>query len=108
MLPHRVLRSDAIAGLHHAAFRVLVLLAMSYNGKNNGALGVTRDQAAAAGIKSKTTVYLAFDELEEANLITRTRRASAVPPRPAMFGLTWLALDDTEFCKATRLPIWKP
>jgi hypothetical protein len=104
MVPHKVFAHVAVRTLSHAAFRVLVLLTMQFAGRNNGGLGLTATQAAESGIRSDNTFYRALRELEEHGLIERTYHASRVPPRPTMYGLAWIALDDTEYSQATRLP----
>lgn len=113
MLPQRVLESDAVRTLYHAAFRVLVLLAGQYNGHNSGALGITANQAFENGIRSENTLYAALNELEARGLIHMTCKASRIPPRPTMYELAWVARDDTEFSQKRRLPTheyrkWKP
>lgn len=104
MLPHRVLSHAAVKTLSHAGFRVMALLAAQYNGRNNGSLGLTATQAAESGVRSQQTFYRAIKELEERDLIERTYQASRVPPRPTMYALTWLPLDDTEYSQGTRVP----
>ena len=104
MLPVMVLDSLAVTTLSHAAFRVLVLLAAQFNGHNNGALGITAEQAAGAGIGSNRTLYHSLAELEARRLILATYPASRVPPRPTMWALTWLPLNDTQYSDATRTP----
>ena len=101
-LPHYLLHSDAMRDLPHSAFRVLVVLTMEFNGKNNGALGLTCDQAQTYGIRSKNTLYRGFEDLERRGLIEQTYPASRVPPRPAMYALTWLPVDETKYTKPTR------
>ena len=113
MLPVTVLNTDAVITLSHAAHRVMVLLAAEYNGGNNGALGITANQAIARGIGSDHTLYRALRTLEKHGLIERTYPASRVPPRPTMYLLTWLSVDDTNYSRKTRIPThiyrqWKP
>jgi DNA-binding MarR family transcriptional regulator len=96
-LPRAAMDHQAVATLSHAQFRVLVLMAGQYNGKNNGALGLTAKQAAQQGIASERTFYRALRELEERGLIERTFPASRIPPRPTMYALTWRDVDDTEY-----------
>lgn len=103
MLPVDLVLHVSVTTLDHGSFRTLVLLAMEYRGKNNGAIGLTREQAKAAGIGSKTTLYGALRDLIERGLIEITHHASRVPPRPAMYALNWLPVDDTEWSKKTRL-----
>jgi hypothetical protein len=112
-LPLTLLATPAVTRLSHAEFRVLVLLAAQYNGYNNGALGLTRGQAANQGIGSNRTLYLSLRNLEVRGLVVRTYPASRVPPRPAMYALTWVSVDDTDFSGAERLAThayreWQP
>lgn len=97
MLPLYVLQSPAVQTLDHPTFRVLVLLAAEYMGTNNGALGITANQAFAQGIRSHHTLYKALRELRTRGLIKITCNASRNPPRPTMHALTWLAVDDTQY-----------
>ena len=113
MLPITVLESSAVTSLPHAAFRVLVLLAAQFSGYNNGEIGLTAKQAAEAGIGSDQTFYRSLRELETRLLIQQTYPASRVPPRPTMWALTWLPLNDTRYSQANRTPshayrAWKP
>jgi DNA-binding HxlR family transcriptional regulator len=112
-LPLTLLATPAVTTLSHAAFRVLVLLAAQYTGYNNGALGITRNQAAQQGIGSDHTLYGSLRDLETRELIERTYHASRVPPRPAMYALTWVSVDDTEYSRSARLAThayreWQP
>lgn len=101
-IPLDVLHHEAVTTLDHAAFRILVLLAGEYNGRNNGALGVSWAQAKAHGIGSKNTLYRALKALVGRGLIEQTYPASRVPPRPAMYALDWQGIDDTEYSRATK------
>lgn len=103
-LPLTVLNQAAVKTLGHADFRILVLFAAQFTGYNNGSLGLTASQAAESGIRSDKTFYRALRELEARGLIERTFHASRVPPRPTMYALTWIAIDDTSYSRATRLP----
>lgn len=102
-LPLRVLRDSSVIGLSHATFRVLVLLTAQFKGDNNGALGLSKSQAANQHISNKT-LYQALDALEEHKLIEKTYPASRVPPRPTMYALTWIPVDDTDWSLGTRVP----
>lgn len=104
MLPVPVLNTEAVKTLSHAAFRVLTLLAAQFDGRNNGDLGLTSNQAATSGIRSENTFYRALRELEERGLLERTYEASRVPPRPTKYGLAWMPLDDTTYSQSTRTP----
>ncbi|MDZ4731688.1 MAG: hypothetical protein SH820_17295 [Xanthomonadales bacterium] len=113
MLPVKALDSVAVKTLSHASFRVLVLIAAQFNGHNNGALGLTASQAADAGIGSNKTLYRSLQELETRRLIQKTFPASRVPPRPTMWSLAWIPLDDTKYTSETKQPThaylnWQP
>jgi hypothetical protein len=113
MIPLAVFQHVAVQTLTHAMFRVLISLAAAFNGHNNGALGVTAAQAKESGGISRATLYGALRELESRGLIEKTFEASRVPPRPTMYALSWLAINDTDYSKATPRPShayrdWKP
>ena len=107
MLPVKVLEHVAVTTLSHATFRIMALLAARYHGHNNGALGITRSQAAEKGIGSDHTLYDALRMLEEHGLIEQTYPASRVPPRPTMYALTWVSVDDTSWSQSRRIPSHK-
>jgi hypothetical protein len=102
MLPCDLIRSDAVARLSHADYRVLTLLAAEYQGHNNGAIGLTFEQARRAGIGQRRTFYGALRALAAAGLIERTYPPSRTPPRPTMWALAWWPANDTEYTRATR------
>lgn len=104
MLPHDLLNSEAVKTLSHSGYRLMVLFAAQYDGSNNGALGLTPGQAAKNGIRSQTTFYKVLQELEEHAILERTHEASRVPPRPTMYALTWIPVNDTEYSLAKRVP----
>ena len=111
-LPLTVLGHVSVIALTHAAFRVLVLLTAQFNGYNNGALGLSKSQAASQNISNKT-LYKALATLEGRGLIERTYPASRVPPRPTMYALMWISIDDTEWSRSTHVPAhsyrdWQP
>ena len=103
MLPVQLILHISVTTLHHGSFRILVLLTAEYRGRNNGAIGLTRDQAKAAGIGGKNTLYKGLKDLVERGLIEITHPASRVPPRPAMYALNWLPINDTEYTKKSLL-----
>lgn len=112
MLPVKVLNTDAFKTLSHATVHVLVLIAGEYNGHNNGALGLSKTQAASHSISNRT-LYRALRSLEARGLIDRTYHSSRVPPRPTMFALTWVPLDNTNWTTEGVRPAktyldWKP
>ena len=102
-LPLTVLEHVSVTTLSHATFRVLILLAAQFTGYSNGALGITKNQALEQGIANRT-LYRALRTLEDRGLTERTYHASRTPPRPTMYALAWLPIDDTAYSTGTRLP----
>lgn len=101
-LPVKVLDHVAVTTLSHATFRIMALLTAQYHGYNNGALGITASQAAEKGIGSDHTVYEGLRTLEKHGLVEQTYPASRVPPRPTMYALTWISVDDTSWSQSTK------
>lgn len=93
----------AVSTLTNAEFRVLVLLVAEFSGYNNGSLGLSKSQAAAQNISNKT-LYRSLKSLLGRGLIEQTYPASRVPPRPTMYALTWIPIQDTEWSRSTRTP----
>lgn len=94
MVPVDVLTSAAVRTLPNVAHRVLVALAAQYHGCNNGSLTLTRRTAREYGIGDTHALAAALRELEERGLVIRTRPGSRLPPRSAMYALTWRQVDD--------------
>jgi hypothetical protein len=99
-----VLFSPAVVDLDHATFRLLVLLAAEFTGSNNGALGLTRQQARERGVRSADAHSRGLAELEKRGLIVMTAQAARNPSRPTQYALTWRPLNDTKHTSATRTP----
>lgn len=94
MLPDEVLRSDACRTLPHPAYRMLVMVAAQYFGTNNGSLTLTRRTAAEYGLSNPHTIDASIRELLERCLLERTRPGSRLPPRAAMFAITWRPINE--------------
>jgi hypothetical protein len=94
MLPVDVLTSPAVRTLPHVAHRVLVALAAQYTGANNGSLSLTRKSARAFGLSDHHTLYAALRELEVRGLSVQTRPGTRLPPRSALFAITWRGIDE--------------
>lgn len=94
LLPVDVLVSAAVRTLPHAAFRMLVILAAQYSGARNGSLSVTRQTLAQHGVRNPHIIGPALAELEARGLIVRTRPGTRIPPRSAMYAITWRNIDE--------------
>ena len=97
-LPHVVLDSPSFRNLSATATRVLLVLLYQYNGINNGDLSAPLTYAKRWGIKSHTTLAKALRELQEADLIRRTRDPTKGRKSPhgqcALYAVTWQSLDE--------------
>src|SRR5688500_881599 len=92
-VPHVVLNSVAYLGLTAHARMLLFDLAAQYKGNNNGDLCASWTLMKKRGWKSEETLHKAKSQLLERGLIAETRKG-ARPNKAALYGLTWLALDD--------------
>lgn len=95
-LPHVVMDSEDFRSLSGGALKVLLGLIRQYRGANNGDLSASYGQASEWGIGSKSTLANALDELQERNLIVKTREGRFLKPGGccALFALTWRPIDD--------------
>jgi len=74
LIPYDMAQSPAWRSLSRAAVKVWMELRCRFNGRNNGHLSLSRDEAARLLGMSKSTVGPALDELEEKGFIVMTRR----------------------------------
>ncbi|MGU9744905.1 hypothetical protein ACV3X4_07665, partial [Pseudomonas aeruginosa] len=77
---------------------VLLGLLRQYRGVNNGDLSATFASASEWGIGSKATLAKALEELQERNLIIRTREGRFIKPGGccALYALTWRPIDPCD------------
>lgn len=96
LLPHALLKCNDFNSLSGSALKVLLHLASQFNGKNNGDLSATLTDVKAKGVRSSSTLAAAIVELQQRNLIICTRTGRFMRPggRCALYGLTWLPIDD--------------
>lgn len=97
-LPHVVIDSADFRGLSGSALKVLIGLLRQYRGSNNGDLSAPFTHAKAWGIGSKTTLANALEELQTAELITRTREGRFIKPGGccALYAITWRPIDECD------------
>ena len=97
--------------LSGSALKVLHWFMRQYNGKNNGNLSATITQLKHRGVASPATLTKALDELQDRNLIVRTREGRFLNPggRCALYAVTWFAIDECRGAdlevSATRAPL---
>lgn len=94
LIPREVLESDSFRAIPHFAVRVLVTLTAQYHGNNNGALGLTANQARVYGLKS-WELYAGLKLLEVTRLIYRTRQGHLARGSRICnwFSVTWRVID---------------
>lgn len=113
-IPVKVLTSSAFKSLRSRYQMVLVALAATYRGRNNGDLKFTRQDALNFGITSETTRTRGLKLLAEHGLIEQTFRGGlsfGSGRKPTLWALTWRAIDHANGRKldVVRLPpnSWK-
>ncbi|HFZ2573610.1 TPA: hypothetical protein ACIJ25_003130 [Pseudomonas aeruginosa] len=79
-----------------AARKVLDVLTYHFNGRNNGNLAATHSMLEEWGGMSKTVLAASLRELQERNLIVKTRSHNRARDgaRPALYALAWLPIDE--------------
>lgn len=96
MLPHPVMDSEDFRALSGSALKVLLGLLRQFNGRNNGDLSATFKVAKSWGIGSKETLTHALNELQEREMILRTREGKFLNPggQCALYAVTWRRIDE--------------
>ncbi|EWH00458.1 helix-turn-helix domain-containing protein [Halomonas sp. BC04] len=87
---------DDFRELSPSALKVLLALGYQYNGSNNGDLSATHKTMREWGGMAEATLSRALRELQERNLIikTRTNYKGRDGARCALYGLTWAPIDE--------------
>lgn len=95
-LPKALMAQADFRDLSPSALKVLMVLGYQYNGRNNGDLAATHTMMESWGGMAKATLAGALKELQERNLITRTRQhnRSRDGARPTLFALSWEGIDQ--------------
>ena len=97
-IPHAVMDSEDFRSLSGGALKVLLGLLRQYRGANNGDLSATFASASNWGIGSKATLSKALEELQERDLIIRTREGRFIKPGGccALYAVTWRPIDPCD------------
>lgn len=96
-IPHVVMDHPDYIALCNSARSLLMELSRQYNGHNNGDLSAPFSTMRERGVvKSKTTLAKLLRDLEQRQLLIRTREWRFLNPggRCALYALTWLAIDE--------------
>jgi hypothetical protein len=88
--------SEDFRALSGGALKVLLGLLRQYRGSNNGDLSASLGQAQGWGVNSSSTLAAALKELQERNLIIRTREGRFTKPGGccALYALSWQPVDE--------------
>jgi hypothetical protein len=90
-IPHSVMESPDYLSLTGSAVRLLLDIAMQYNGENNGKLLTSMAFMKTRGWKSSDTLTRAIRELDQAGFIHQTVKGYR-PNRASWWALTWRSL----------------
>lgn len=95
-IPHVVLESSSYINLRPRALKLLLDVALQYDGRNNGNLTVAWGFMEERGWSSKDTLSNAVQDLVEADLILKTRTGRFMNPgaRCDLYAITWQAIDE--------------
>lgn len=93
-IPHYILRSAEFGQLKPWALKLLIELAASYIGKNNGDLSAAYSVLHKRGWNSSGTLSSAIKQLLRDGWIVTTRHGGK--NRCALFALTWWPIDPCE------------
>ncbi|GGX89986.1 hypothetical protein GCM10007160_16770 [Litchfieldella qijiaojingensis] len=95
-LPKLLMDHPDFRELSGSALKVLLALGYQHNGFNNGDLSCTSTTMSEWGGMSPTTLAKALRELQERNLIIKSRDAQVgrEGPRCALYAFTWAPIDD--------------
>jgi len=91
-LPHVVLEHRDFVSLSNKAIKLLLDLAMQYNGSNNGDLCATFSMMKKRGWSSNDQRSKALKELLDKNLIVLTRQGGRKIAN--LYAITWQPIDE--------------
>ena len=93
-IPRIVMECPDYTNLSSNAIRLLVELAYSYKGGNNGDLCPAWTFMKERGFRSKATLTKAIKELVAAEMIILTRQGQFIRNRAGLYALTWASIDE--------------
>lgn len=91
-LPHTLLNHSDFISLKPRAVKLLIDLAMQFNGGNNGDLSMEFPKMKKRGWKSNDQLYKARKELIEKDWIIRTRLGGK--HKVSLYAISWINIDD--------------
>ena len=93
-IPRLVMECPDYTNLSSNAIRLLVELAYSYKGGNNGDLCPSWTLMKERGFRSKATLTRVIKELVAAEMIMLTRQGQFIRNRAGLYALTWASIDE--------------
>ena len=93
-IPRMVMECPDYINLSSNAIRLLVELACSFKGGNNGDLCPAWTLMKERGFRSKATLTKAIKELVAAEMIMLTRQGQFIKNRAGLYALTWASIDE--------------
>ena len=93
-IPRVVMECPDYTNLSASAIRLLVELAYSYRGGNNGDLCPAWALMKERGFRSKATLTRVIKELVAAEMIMLTRQGQFIRHKASLYALTWAPIDE--------------
>jgi hypothetical protein len=93
-IPRVVMECPDYINLSGSAIRLLVELAYSYKGGNNGDLCPAWTLMKERGFRSKATLTRVIKELVAAEMIMLTRQGQFIRNKAGFYALTWASIDE--------------
>ena len=93
-IPRVVMECPDYTNLSASAIRLLVELAYSYRGGNNGDLCPAWALMKERGFRSKATLTRVIKELVAAEMIMLTRQGQFIRNKAGLYALTWASIDE--------------
>lgn len=91
-VPHAILESRAYIGLSAKSVKLLFDLFAQFKGYNNGDLSAAWGLMKPKGWKSRDTLTKALRELEQSDLIEKTRQGGR--NMCSLYSVTWLPINE--------------
>ena len=93
-IPRIVMECPDYTNLSSNAIRLLVELAYSYKGGNNGDLCPAWTFMKERGFRSKATLTRVIKELVAAEMIMLTRQGQFIRNKAGLYALIWASIDE--------------
>lgn len=111
-IPHAVQDSQNWCNASPNAIKLLLAVARSYNGSNNGDLCAAFSLMKKRGWSSQTTLDWGLKELQHYGLLQKTRQGD-LTKKPSLYAITWQPIDNVgdklELCNHSNVAsgLWR-